>query len=97
MEPILTMQTVNRSNSLVPVPNVEPMENEVADVVETSTAKPFVNANTVAATLTELKTEHILPVFIKDNEPLISQAEFIQATLSVAMIYSMGKEFLNLR
>jgi hypothetical protein len=42
-----------------------------------STDKAFIEANTIPATLDELRNEHIIPVFIKDNEPVISQLEFI--------------------
>ena len=46
-----------------------------------STEKPFIQANTVASTLEEVKLQHIIPVFIKDNEPLISHSDFIEATI----------------
>jgi len=42
--------------------------------------KPFIEANTVPVTLQELTTEHIIPVFTKNNQPLISQAQFIDLT-----------------
>ncbi|MCB0700334.1 MAG: DUF3871 family protein, partial [Chitinophagaceae bacterium] len=41
----------------------------------------FIEANTVSATFNELKKGHIIPVFIKDNEPVISHTEFIQTTI----------------
>ncbi|RYY46921.1 MAG: DUF3871 family protein [Chitinophagaceae bacterium] len=42
--------------------------------------RPFIEANTIQATLQEIQTNHVIPVFTKDNEPLISQAEFIEVT-----------------
>jgi hypothetical protein len=45
-----------------------------------STAKPFIEANTVETSFRELQETHIIPVYVKDNEPVISHAEFINAT-----------------
>lgn len=45
-----------------------------------STEKPFIQANTISCSLQELKEKHVIPVFIKDNEPVISHADFIEAT-----------------
>lgn len=54
-----------------------------------STDKPFIQANTVESSLEELKDSHIIPVFIKDNEPVISHTDFVETTLSlVKKIYS---------
>lgn len=44
-----------------------------------STDKPFIQANTISSTLSEIKKEHLIPVYAKDNEPLISGADFIEA------------------
>jgi len=46
----------------------------------TSTSKPFIEANTSEMWLGEIRDHHIIPVFIKDNEPTISQADFIEST-----------------
>jgi hypothetical protein len=47
-----------------------------------STDKPFIQANTQPFSLEEIKSKHIIPVF-KDNEPVISHADFIEVTMSV--------------
>lgn len=44
---------------------------------------PFIIANTVEMKLQEMQSRHIIPVFVKDNEPVISHQDFIQATLEV--------------
>jgi hypothetical protein len=44
------------------LPHTEP-QNETP-----STAKPFIEANTLASSLGEISEKHIIPVFIKDNE-----------------------------
>jgi hypothetical protein len=38
---------------------------------------PFIEANTVEMSLQEIQDKHIIPVFVKNNEPVISQVEFI--------------------
>ena len=39
--------------------------------------KPFIEANTLPVRLEELEQDHIIPVFTRDNTPLISQSDFI--------------------
>ncbi len=48
-----------------------------------STQKPFIQANTFETSLHEIKNGHVIPVFIKDNEPVISHSDFIEATFEV--------------
>lgn len=50
---------------------------------EQPTRKPFIEANTTEASLSQIRQEHLIPVFVKDNEPLISQVEFIEATQEI--------------
>jgi len=59
------------------------------------THKPFIEANTVTATLDDVKHNHIIPVFVKDNEPLISHAEFIETASSVTSDVFHGEEILH--
>ncbi|MBV4357706.1 DUF3871 family protein [Pinibacter aurantiacus] len=49
-----------------------------------STNKPFIQANTMESSLREIKRNHVIPVFIKDNEPVISHADFIESMMEVA-------------
>ena len=46
--------------------------------------QPFIEANTVPITLDELKNDHIIPVFTRNNQPLISQGQFVDLTMDVA-------------
>lgn len=48
-----------------------------------STAKPFIEAGTVEAKLEDIRKYHIIPVFHRDNEPVISQVDFISTTMDV--------------
>lgn len=62
---------------------VRPDDNPIVEVRTDSTSKPFIEANTIEATLKEIKQQHIIPVWLKDNEPLISHAEFIETTAEI--------------
>ncbi len=53
--------------------------------------KPFIEANTVEMDYMEIKNRHIIPVFTKDNEPAISQTEFIDLVQEVvSSFYQIG-------
>lgn len=60
-----------------------------------STAKPFIEANTIASSLEEISNQHIIPVYIKDNEPLISQADFIDCCYQTANEYYNEERILR--
>ncbi|GAB4044107.1 DUF3871 family protein [Spirosoma litoris] len=45
-----------------------------------SSESAFIQANTQDTSLVEMQQYHIIPVYSKDNEPLISHSEFIEAT-----------------
>ncbi|MCX6323025.1 MAG: DUF3871 family protein [Sphingobacteriales bacterium] len=71
---------------------------QILDITETnivSKDSAFIEANTIESSLDEIKSEHIIPVFIKDNEPLISQADFIQATNDVLSDVFHGEKILQ--
>lgn len=61
---------------------------------ETSTNKPFILANTFQSSYHELRQEHLIPVFVKDNQPVISQADFIEMTNEVVSHVYDGEEIL---
>jgi hypothetical protein len=48
-----------------------------------STSAPFIEANTIETTLFEIRNKHIIPVYTKTNERLISMAEFIEVYTDV--------------
>jgi len=43
----------------------------------------LIEANTIASSFSEIQKDHIIPVFVKDNEPLISQSDFIASTAEI--------------
>ena len=60
-----------------------------------STDAPFIQANTEDCSFHEIKEHHIIPVFIKDNEPLISHSEFIEVATQAASIVYNGEVILK--
>lgn len=62
---------------------------------ELSSETAFIVANTIPVTKLEISNTHIIPVFVKDNEPLISHSDFIDATYEVASQYFSNEVILN--
>ncbi len=64
--------------------NLPVVTNGLSRDHEVENKSPFIEANTIHISQNEISQEHIIPVFVKDNEPLISHAEFIEATSLLA-------------
>jgi len=60
-----------------------------------SADKLFITANTLPLTLEEIKSKHVIPVFIKDNEPVISHSDFIEVTQEVVGHAYKGEQMLQ--
>jgi hypothetical protein len=60
-----------------------------------SSTSPFIEANTVECSLDEIKQQHIIPVWLKDNEQMISHAEFIHTTISQVKDVFHGEHILQ--
>lgn len=60
-----------------------PISSAPFEIDNVSTDKPFIQANTIEIGLEELSKHHIIPVFIKDNEPVISHPDFIRTTAEI--------------
>jgi len=56
---------------------------------------PFIEANTVEASWEEINEHHIIPVFNRDNEPLISHAEFIEVVQERVADYFASETILR--
>ena len=62
----------------------------------TEVSKPaFIEANTFPSSLEEIASTHIIPVFSKDNEPLISQTDFIEVTNQAVYDLFNGEKILH--
>lgn len=82
--------------SLVPVQYRDrPKDKAIINETEfVSTDKPFIQANTIGCDIEEMRSQHLIPVYTKDNERLISCAEFIEATHSVVSEIYQGETIL---
>jgi hypothetical protein len=55
---------------------------------------PFIEANTIECSIEELEQKHIIPVFSKDNEAVISHLDFIKTT-HLAACNIFGESYVN--
>lgn len=86
MESTLILKPVTRNDEpIVPVLIQPPV----------STDRPFIQANTIESSLSEIRDKHIIPVFVKDNEPLISHADFINLAVEMAEEVFSGEEIMS--
>ena len=76
----MELLTVNKHETLIS--NSDNENNSQLKLI-TSSDRSFIEANTIQSDFENIKTSHIIPVFIKDNEPLISHTDFIETTLQV--------------
>lgn len=74
----------------LPVPTIVPSEEQLI-----STSKPFIVSNTLETTLDEMRNDHIIPVFTKDNERLISHVDFIENVQQIASEMFQGETILK--
>ena len=56
---------------------------------------PFIEANTEKMELETIQRDHVIPVFIKDNEPTISVSDFIDMAVGVTHHVFNGEEVLE--
>lgn len=75
---VLHANNISGYNQQAAFSNKQPKEQRL------STTKPFIVSNTEEVSLQELKHNHIIPVYVKDNEPLVSHYDFIEAAWDVA-------------
>ena len=55
----------------------------LSESIVDSTDIPFIQANTVMVRQQELADKHLIPVYVKDNEPVISHQDFISCTQEI--------------
>ena len=72
-----------------PVSVGEALTQVIENIEVISSGRAFIEANTISGSLHELNNKHIIPVFVKENEPAISHGEFIDAAMqAVSRIYA---------
>lgn len=74
---------------------VRPLIIPVEIVRTDSNNRSFIEANTVEGDLRIIREHHTIPAFSKDNERLISHADFIEATYDVAQDFFAGEKLLQ--
>lgn len=80
---------INPERQITVIPNLQTDRNDQ------SAEKHFIVANTISGDFKEIYDNHLIPVFIKDNEPLISHGDFITSTLDAAKSVFVGEQFLT--
>ena len=80
---------MNTNDTLLPV------EARIESPQESSKQKHFIEANTIESSLEEMRSDHIIPVFVKDNETLISHDEFIDAASEITADIFHGERILK--
>lgn len=87
------------NNQLIVNPSIEVEEYasyiEIEEQIIESSSSAFIGANTFEVNLQEIQRQHIIPVFSKDNEPLISHGDFIQTTYNVINHCFKGEDILS--
>ena len=87
----MELQIINNQQPLIeaelPI-NVTSLQIESSD-------KCFIDANTISCTLEEIKKDHLIPVFLKDNEPLISHSDFIETMMDTVFDSFNGEAILS--
>lgn len=87
------------NNQLTVNPSIEVEEYasyiEIEEQENVSSNSAFIGANTLEVNLHEIQGQHIIPVFSKDNEPLISHGDFIQTTCDVINHCFKGEDILS--
>jgi hypothetical protein len=69
--------------------------SQPAPTVSNPDNRAFINANTIPSTLEEIRDDHLIPVFVKDNETVISHHDFINSTIQVVNDIYNGEHILD--
>lgn len=60
------------------------LNNNHREALVRTSKSSFIEGNTLPVSLEEIQRDHVIPVFVKDNEPAISHAEFIEIVSQAA-------------
>lgn len=83
------------AHRLIQLPEQSPLEVVVRNEAALAANKPFIEAGTIEESLEEIRKRHIIPVFHRDNEPVISQVDFIQTTMEVVQSTFSAERILS--
>lgn len=85
----MELQLINNHEPIVTAEVINPVG------LKASSDRCFIEANTVDCSFEEIKNDHIIPVFIKDNEPLISHSDFINTTMDAVQDFYRNETILS--
>lgn len=85
------MEILQLNNHPSFIEDIEPIDHDESPKRELF----FINANTIEMPLTELQTNHLIPVYTKTNETVISQSEFIETVIDVVRKVFPGERINN--
>lgn len=81
---LIADEVINHNDEVINLPALKPSSDQC-----------FIEANTIQSSLEEIKNDHIIPVFIKDNNTLISHADFVESTMEMVQKYYDGETILR--
>ena len=87
----MELQIINNQQPLIEAE----LQHNVTSLQIESSDKCFIDANTISCSLEEIKKDHLIPVFLKDNEPLISHSDFIEAMIDTVFDSFNGEAILS--
>jgi hypothetical protein len=88
------MENTNHTVDIIPL-EITTIPKAQHPVPEQSSGKAFIEANTISSSIHEIKEQHIIPVFAKDNETLISHTDFIETVQEVVYDCYSGEHILK--
>lgn len=72
--------------------------NRINRTPPTKSKSAFIEGNTMPVTLEEIQRDHVIPVYVKTNDPAISFGEFIQTVKEAAIqCFNENNTFLDIR
>src|ERR1019366_6868419 len=86
----MNMKTIimNHADAATALAEHNNLEQTVGINPEQMNNNGFIEANTTVSSIAEIKNNHIIPVFTKDNEAVINHTDFIEAAYSaVATVF----------
>lgn len=89
------MELTTANNNKPPVHVGEVLTDVVEQMEVISTSTPFIEANTIPGSLEEINNEHTVPVWVKDNETVISHGELVETMMQAAEEVYPGEVILK--
>ena len=89
------MELITINNHKPPIKVEHALTQVVENIEVVPTSSPLIEANTITGSLDDINSHHTIPVWIKDNETVISHGQFIETMTHVAKEVYAGEAILN--